>query len=154
MQVPGWLDTQIVEVTLSATTKKTITVDLDFQLRILNPKTLHTSKIHIKAAVNDLTTTMKIISLATLTALAVHRGVTGFSPTSFSSSTTKFQTQLSSAVAQQQSQPERVAPAAGKKPAWENRPGLTPEEFMESDMNKPDASGMWECPLTRWDSDK
>ena len=49
--------------------------------------------------------------------------------------------------------PERVAPDAGYEPEWENRPGLTPEEFMASDMSKPDASGMWECPLTRWDSD-
>jgi hypothetical protein len=47
--------------------------------------------------------------------------------------------------------PERVAPDAGKVPDWEDRPGLSPEEFMESDMSKPDLSGMWECPLTRWD---
>lgn len=46
---------------------------------------------------------------------------------------------------------ERVAPDAGFVPEWEDRPGLTPEEFMESDMTKPDRSGMWECPLTRWD---
>lgn len=45
----------------------------------------------------------------------------------------------------------REAPGAGRKPAWENRPGLTPTEFMESDLSKPDLSGMWECPLTRWD---
>jgi hypothetical protein len=44
-----------------------------------------------------------------------------------------------------------VAPDAGYVPEWEDRPGLTPEEFMESDMSKPDLSGMWECPLTRWD---
>lgn len=48
--------------------------------------------------------------------------------------------------------PERVAPGAGYVPEWENRPGLSPEEFMKSDMSKPDLSGMWECPLTRWDS--
>ena len=47
--------------------------------------------------------------------------------------------------------PERVAPDAGYVPEWEDRPGLSPEEFMESDMSKPDRSGMWECPLTRWD---
>ena len=45
----------------------------------------------------------------------------------------------------------REAPGAGKKPAWENRPGLPPSEYMASDMSKPDLSGMWECPLTRWD---
>ena len=48
--------------------------------------------------------------------------------------------------------PERTAPDAGYIPEWENRPGLTPEEYMASDMSKPDLSGMWECPLTRWDS--
>lgn len=47
--------------------------------------------------------------------------------------------------------PERLAPDAGYVPEWEDRPGLSPEEFMESDMSKPDRSGMWECPLTRWD---
>jgi hypothetical protein len=50
------------------------------------------------------------------------------------------------------SAPERVAPGAGYEPAWENRPGLSPEQYMASDMTKPDLSGMWECPLTRWDS--
>jgi hypothetical protein len=50
--------------------------------------------------------------------------------------------------------PERVAPDAGYLPEWEDRPGLTPEEFMKSDMNKPDLSGMWECPLTRWNTEK
>ncbi|GAX28904.1 hypothetical protein FisN_20Lh214 [Fistulifera solaris] len=49
--------------------------------------------------------------------------------------------------------PERVAPDAGYMPEWEDRPGLTPEEFMKSDMNKPDLSGMWECPLTRWNTE-
>jgi hypothetical protein len=47
--------------------------------------------------------------------------------------------------------PERAAPHAGYVPDWEDRPGLSPEEFMESDISKPDLSGMWECPLTRWD---
>lgn len=59
------------------------------------------------------------------------------------------QTRLASTA----SPPERVAPNAGKTPSWENREGLAPEEFMKSDMNKPDNAGMWECPLTRWDSD-
>lgn len=49
--------------------------------------------------------------------------------------------------------PERVAPDAGYTPEWEDRPGLTPDAFMASDMTKDDLSGMWECPLTRWDSD-
>ncbi|CAJ1958510.1 unnamed protein product [Cylindrotheca closterium] len=49
--------------------------------------------------------------------------------------------------------PKREAPGAGYVPEWENRPGLSEEEFMKSDMSKPDLSGMWECPLTKWDSD-
>jgi len=49
--------------------------------------------------------------------------------------------------------PERIAPDAGYEPEWENRPGLPNEEFLQSDTDKPDLSGMWECPLTRWDSD-
>lgn len=49
--------------------------------------------------------------------------------------------------------PERVAPDAGYIPDWEGRTGKSPEEFMQSDMSKPDLSGMWECPLTRWDSE-
>ena len=50
--------------------------------------------------------------------------------------------------------PERTAPDAGYMPEWEDRPGLSPEEFIQSDMSKPDLAGMWECPLTRWDSEK
>jgi hypothetical protein len=49
--------------------------------------------------------------------------------------------------------PKREAPGAGWVPEWENREGLSPGEFIKSDMSKPDRSGMWECPLTRWDSD-
>jgi len=71
----------------------------------------------------------------------------GFAPT-LTSSSSRSNTELASAVA-----PQREAPGAGYVPDWENRPGLTPEEFMASDMGKPDLSGMWECPLTRWDSD-
>jgi hypothetical protein len=49
--------------------------------------------------------------------------------------------------------PVREAPAAGYLPDWEDREGLKPDEFLESDMSKSDLSGMWECPLTRWDSE-
>lgn len=49
--------------------------------------------------------------------------------------------------------PERSAPSAGFIPAWENRQGLSPEEFLASNMSKPDISGLWECPLTQWNSD-
>lgn len=50
--------------------------------------------------------------------------------------------------------PERSAPGASYVPAWENRPGLSPSEFMKSDMNKPELIDIWECPLTRWDTEK
>ena len=51
------------------------------------------------------------------------------------------------------SSPTRVAPDAGWEPEWEGRTGLSPDEFMKSDMDSEDLSGMWECPLTRWDSE-
>jgi len=51
------------------------------------------------------------------------------------------------------SPPERVAPASGWEPEWEDREGLSEPDFMASNMGKPDIAGMWECPLTRWDSD-
>jgi len=44
----------------------------------------------------------------------------------------------------------------GTKPEWENRQRTqeyTVSEFLQSDENQPDASEMWECPLTRWDSE-
>lgn len=49
--------------------------------------------------------------------------------------------------------PERIAPDAGYTPEWEDREGLSPEEFIKSDMDEPDLSEMWECPLTLWDSE-
>jgi len=49
--------------------------------------------------------------------------------------------------------PERTAPDAGYKPDWENREGKPVEGVLDSDMKKDDLSGMWECPLTRWDSE-
>jgi len=50
--------------------------------------------------------------------------------------------------------PQREAPGAGRIPPWENRPGKSPDEFLQSDLSQPDLSAMWECPLTRWDSEK
>jgi len=49
--------------------------------------------------------------------------------------------------------PNREAPGAGYTPEWEDRQGLSPEEFTYTDMSKPDRSGMWECPLTQWNSE-
>lgn len=47
----------------------------------------------------------------------------------------------------------REAPGAGYVPEWEDRPGLTQEEFLRSDISKPDLSEMYECPLTRWNAE-
>jgi hypothetical protein len=77
-------------------------------------------------------------------ALMVSTGL-AFSPVPASS----YKTKLSSTA----TPPERVAPDAGSTPEWEGKTGLKPEEFMASDMSKPDLGGMWECPLTRWDSE-
>ncbi len=82
-----------------------------------------------------------------LTAAAILSSAAAFAPTQSASRSTNLMSTIETAV------PERVAPDAGFMPEWEDRPGLDPEEFMQSDMDKPDLSGMWECPLTRWDSE-
>ena len=87
------------------------------------------------------------LSLAALALASMAPAVLGFSSTARLSRTTR-----SSALSSTAEPPERVAPDAGYVPEWENRPGLSPEQFMASDMSKPDLSGMWECPLTKWDS--
>ncbi|KAL3774877.1 hypothetical protein HJC23_009228 [Cyclotella cryptica] len=86
---------------------------------------------------------MKFASLVLLTSLTA---TTAFAPPRALSTTTALHSTL-------QSPPQRTAPAAGHIPEWENRPGLSPEEFMASDLSKPDLGGMWECPLTRWNSE-
>ncbi len=85
---------------------------------------------------------MKFIIAATTLLTAAN----AFSPASHGVPTSL--TSLKAAIA-----PERMAPDAGFVPEWEGRTGKSPEEFMQSDMDKPDLSGMWECPLTRWDSE-
>ncbi|GFH47663.1 hypothetical protein CTEN210_04138 [Chaetoceros tenuissimus] len=82
-----------------------------------------------------------------LTAAAILSSAAAFAPTQSASRSTQLMSTIEAGV------PERVAPDAGFMPDWEDRPGLAPEEFMQSDMGKPDLSGMWECPLTRWDSE-
>lgn len=89
---------------------------------------------------------MKIAAAALLAALAANPS-TAFAPSR--SNIIMASTSLSSTA----TPPERIAPDAGYIPDWEGRAGLTPEEFIASDMAKPDLSGMWECPLTRWDSE-
>ena len=88
---------------------------------------------------------MKIAAAALFAALASNQS-TAFAPTR---SSNVISTKLSSTM----QPPERTAPDAGYVPDWEGRTGLAPEEFIASDMAKPDLSGMWECPLTRWDSE-
>ena len=75
--------------------------------------------------------------------------VAAFSFQSVGKTTAQSKTQLFATV----EAPARVAPGAGWEPEWEDREGLPEEEFMYTDMSKPDLSGMWECPLTRWDSE-
>jgi Taurine catabolism dioxygenase TauD, TfdA family len=65
----------------------------------------------------------------------------------------RIQQRLNAVSVEEETSIERTAPYAGKVPEWENRQGLSPEVFIKSDMSKPDVSDMWECPLTRWDSD-
>jgi hypothetical protein len=84
------------------------------------------------------------LSLAALALAASAPAVVGFTPRTIKTST--------SALGSTMEPPERAAPDAGYVPEWEDRPGLSPEEYMASDMSKPDLSGMWECPLTQWDS--
>eukprot|EP00529_Nitzschia_sp_RCC80_P022994 CAMPEP_0113496786 /NCGR_PEP_ID=MMETSP0014_2-20120614/30299_1 /TAXON_ID=2857 /ORGANISM="Nitzschia sp." /LENGTH=474 /DNA_ID=CAMNT_0000390715 /DNA_START=127 /DNA_END=1551 /DNA_ORIENTATION=- /assembly_acc=CAM_ASM_000159 len=81
-----------------------------------------------------------------------------FAPASYKATAKATKTSLSSSTLDkpettESAAPVREAPSAGWVPEWEDRPGLEPEEFMASDMSKPDLSGMWECPLTRWSSD-
>ena len=84
------------------------------------------------------------LSLAALALASSTPTILGFSSRTIKAS--------SSALSSTVEPPERAAPDAGYLPEWENRSGLAPEEFMASDMSKPDLAGMWECPLTRWDS--
>ena len=92
---------------------------------------------------------MKIAAAALLAALAVNSS-TAFAPTRSIAAAT---TTKSSSLLSTMQPPERSAPDAGYVPDWEDRTGLSPEEFIASDMSKPDLSGMWECPLTKWDSE-
>eukprot|EP00978_Attheya_sp_CCMP212_P019785 scaffold55788_cov52-Attheya_sp.AAC.3 len=87
--------------------------------------------------------TMKISCAAAF--LLLSATAEGFAPVvSRSSSTTR--------VFSTAEPPARTAPDAGWVPEWEDRAGLSTEEFMKSDTAKADLSGMWECPYTRWDS--
>lgn len=89
---------------------------------------------------------MKIVTVAISLSLSTTAAAFAPIPTSRAS------TRLSSTVEKPATaSPERTAPDAGWEPDWEGREGLSPGEFMQSDMKKPDLSGMWECPLTRWD---
>uniref|UniRef100_A0A6S9J0W0 TauD/TfdA-like domain-containing protein n=2 Tax=Ditylum brightwellii TaxID=49249 RepID=A0A6S9J0W0_9STRA len=92
---------------------------------------------------------MKFASLTLTAAVSTcFVSVQGFSPAA------SFSARASSALQSTVEAPqERVAPGAGWEPEWEGREGKSPDEFLNSDMSRPDLSGMWECPLTRWDSE-
>jgi len=89
---------------------------------------------------------MKVTATALLLTLA---GASAFAPISKPVVSTK----LASTVEKPAAVPERTAPGAGWEPEAMPVTGLAPDEFMKSDMDKEDLSGMWECPLTRWDSE-
>jgi len=60
---------------------------------------------------------------------------------------------LSTLKATTTSPPERVAPNAGYNPEWEDRANPQTNDFLKSDLNKPDLTEeLWECPLTLWNS--
>ncbi|EJK76052.1 hypothetical protein THAOC_02203 [Thalassiosira oceanica] len=89
---------------------------------------------------------MRIAALATVVG-----GASAFAPSQLVRRTAA--SALHSTLEREETAPTRVAPDAGWEPEWEGRTGLSPDEFMKSDMDSDDLSGMWECPLTRWDSE-
>jgi hypothetical protein len=92
---------------------------------------------------------MKLGSLALVAALACPLASSFVLMPSPSSSTRALVS--TKATVDVEAPPVREAPGAGSKPTWENRPGK--ENFLDSDLSQPDLSEMWECPLTRWNSD-
>mmetsp|Transcript_34144 Transcript_34144/g.76866 ORF Transcript_34144/g.76866 Transcript_34144/m.76866 type:complete len:458 (-) Transcript_34144:296-1669(-) len=90
---------------------------------------------------------MRIAALATVVG-----GASAFAPSQLVRRTAAASS-LHSTLEREETAPTRVAPDAGWEPEWEGRTGLSPDEFMKSDMDSEDLSGMWECPLTRWDSE-
>ena len=113
-------------------------------LHRLNKKLRHSSLSH-KPQPHD---NMLVKYLAFLLAAGY---VEAFVPASPRSSRATRSSSLLSTI--EKDPPVKTAPGAGWEPEWEGREGLSPEEFMESDLSKPDLAGMWECPLTRWDSE-
>jgi len=96
---------------------------------------------------------MKITSAALLSVSLISSSSTSAFTTSFGTSRQQQLVLLRQLQATTTAPPDRVAPDSGYTPDWEDRPGLPVEEFIKSDESKPDLSGMWECPLTKWDSD-
>ena len=92
---------------------------------------------------------MKLGSMALVVALA-RPLASSFVLTPTSTTTTRALVSVKATV-DVEAPPAREAPGAGSKPKWENRPGK--ENFLDSDLSQPDLSEMWECPLTRWDSE-
>jgi hypothetical protein len=95
---------------------------------------------------------MRFTSSIVTACLAFSASTAAFAP-AFQRSTKSVSSASKSARFSTMSPPERTAPDAGWEPEWEGRDGLPAEEFIQSDMSRPDIAGMWECPLTRWDAD-
>jgi hypothetical protein len=97
---------------------------------------------------------MRFTSSILTACLACSASTAAFAPASLQRSSTKSTSTSARFSTTATSPPERVAPGAGWEPEWNDSvTGLPPSEFIQSDMNKPDIAGMWECPLTRWDAD-
>ena len=100
---------------------------------------------------------MKLVLLSSLGTAAAFApaGVSSTTRTSFSTASSTASTLSLRATIEKPEEETivREAPGAGWVPEWEDRPGLPQEEFLASDMTKPDLAGMWECPLTRWDAE-
>ena len=97
---------------------------------------------------------MKFSLLAVSAAIGAASTATAFVTPQISNVRSTFTSTYMSATIEEKETIIKSAPNAGWEPEWENRnDGLSPNEFMQSDLNKPDLSGMWECPLTRWDSE-
>jgi hypothetical protein len=101
------------------------------------------------AASKYLIAIMKLGSMVLVAALACPLA-SSFVLTPSSSSSTRALVSAKATV-DVEAPPAREAPGAGSMPDWENRPGK--ENFLDSDLSQPDLSEMWECPLTRWDSE-
>jgi hypothetical protein len=98
-----------------------------------------------------------VVILSTTTTTTYGWTISGIINTKRTTTTSTTTTTLyASTTTTSSSSVSRTPPGVGNKPNWENRrrtQEYTVSEFLRSNENQPDASEMWECPLTRWDSE-